>query len=329
MSEYVFGDENASLRYLFDQEALNDLGKKSPIVLYGEKASGKTAIAITLAVCWARQTKARPLCFTTGSAFAKDFAAAVEIDDVSSFRSRFRSCKLMILDDLEPISLKSAAQLELAQTIDQLLADDAPILVTSGTLPAALDRIDARLSSRLSAGFSTRLFKPGPAAQRAILTQLVKDIDPELNTDELTRLTASLSQPLNALDLKTIVTIAHQNRGPQGQIDVVTVGRLVAQYLAGNSLTVGRIAKSVARKMRVKLSDMRGSTRQANIVRARGLAILLARKLTPSSLQQIGQFFGGRDHSTILHACRKTLTLVESDPELAKALSDVQAELLD
>ena len=98
--------------------------------------------------------------------------------------------------------------------------------------------------------------------------------------------------------------------------------------MAGDGLSTASIAKVVARKMGVKISDMRGSTRQANIVRARGLAILLARRLTSESLLQIGSFFGGRDHSTVLHACRKTDRLLSSDSELSRVLADVQSDLL-
>jgi chromosomal replication initiator protein len=103
---------------------------------------------------------------------------------------------------------------------------------------------------------------------------------------------------------------------------------LALQLFSGQSPSLPTIAKVVARRMQVRLVELRGATRQANIVRARGLAILLSRKLTSASLQKIGEFFGGRDHSTIIHACRKTEQLLNSDTELANLLQEVQAEVL-
>jgi chromosomal replication initiator protein len=328
LSEYIYGDENAGLTHLFNPTSLARLHELSPVVLYGEKATGKTALAITLAVCWARHTNLRPLCFATGQSFSSDYAEAVEIDDVASFRTRYRQCKLLIIDDLEPICGKPAALRELIHTADQLLQAQAPMIVTCGKLPASLPAIDPALASRLSAGYSTCLRKPGPAAQRAVFDALIRDIDPQLNADELADFCRRFTKPLSALDLLHVVMVAHQNKASNGSFDYDVVSLLVGQLLAGKGLSIASIARSVAKKMRIRLSDLRGSTRQANVVRARGLAMLLARRLTPASLQQIGQFFGGRDHSTVLHACRKTAALVGDDTELSKLMADLQAELL-
>lgn len=328
ISDFFFGNENRGLSHLFDEASLQQLHSLSPVVLYGEKGSGKTALAITLAVCWARLTRLRPLCFTSGKSFAEEYAAAVEIDDIDSFRKRYRQCRLLVIDDLEPTTRKSAAQQELVVTLDHLASVEAPVVVTCGKIPAALEGILPALASRLSAGYSTCLVGPGPEAVASIVEALVCEIDRNLSATELSDFCSRLSKPLKAPDLKTIVMIAHQNPSPSGGINFDVLSQLVTQFFDGTSLSVADIAKTVARKMGIKLSDLRGSTRLANVVRARGLAILLSRRLTPSSLQQIGQFFGGRDHSTVLHACRKTSSLIASDAELAKTLADVQADLL-
>lgn len=328
VSHFVVGEENAGLRYLFGDKTIHDLFALSPIVLYGEKGSGKTALSITLAVRWARMTKSRPLCFTTGKAFVTDYAAAVEIDDIASFRSRHRECKLLILDDLEPLSEKKAAQDELVNTLDALHESRSPVIVSVAQLPSATSGIKSSLASRLAGGYSIPLRRPDKLSQLALIQALVKDIDKSLSAKDIADFCTSLSKTPRVQDLKTIVTMAQQNKSSSGSVDFSTISQLLRQHFSGESLSIADIARIVARKMRVKLSDMRGSTREAGIVRARGLAILLARKLTPASLQQIGEFFGGRDHSTVLHAYRKTNLLIESDSELSKTLADVQADLL-
>lgn len=328
ISEFIAGDENSGLRYLFSDSVVADLPTVSPIVFYGEKGSGKTALAITLAVRWARLTRSRPLCFTTGPAFAKDYASAVEIDDIGSFRTRHRGCKLLIIDDLDTLATKPAAQTELANTLDAHAAAHSPVIVSCGRLPATIPGILPPLCSRLSSGYSLPLLRPDAETRAALLDVLIQDIDPSLPLDPLVSFCSALEQPLRIQDLKIVVTVASQNKGPDNAVDFAVVRQLVRQLFDGEGLAVAGIAKVVARYMGAKLTDMRGSTRQASIVRARGVAIVLARRLTSSSLQQIGQFFGGRDHSTVLHSFRKTMRLIESDAELAKALTDIQTELL-
>lgn len=100
LPEYIVGPENETLRYLFGDSSLGHLEQLSPIVFYGDKEVGKTALSITLAVSWARSTSLRPLCFTNGKSFVADFSAAVEIDDLDWFGSPC-ACKLLLIDDLE------------------------------------------------------------------------------------------------------------------------------------------------------------------------------------------------------------------------------------
>ena len=326
LSDYYVGSENAALMHLFDEATLDRLTSLSPVVLYGEQGTGKTALAITLAVRWARATKARPLCFATGKTFAHSFASAVEIDDVGSFRQKHRNARLLVIDELESLINSSISQPELVATLDALQEIQAPVIIATSKLPASYPGISDDLASRLSGGFSMPLLRPELPTREAMLKALAADL--AIDSDDLFQLCKRFDKDLKASELKTIVKVVEQNMSSDGSLDLHMIEQLIKQLFAGDGLSVSQIAKVVARKMRVKLSDMRGSTRVANIVRARGLATLLARKLTPISLQQIGEFFGGRDHSTVLHSVRKTSKLLESDPELSKVLSEVQSELL-
>ncbi len=326
---YAVGPENESLRFLFDDANVRTLLSLSPIVFYGDREVGKTALAVTLAVRWSRFTKLRPLCFTTGKAFAADFSAAVEIDDLDSFRQRHRQCQLLVIDDLEQLDKAPASQQELLATLDTMAEAGRPVIVSVNRLPSTIRGLHSALTSRLSAGFSISLQKPSPESLKVIVRDTIAAVDSKLPVEDLVAFCLRLdAQPLSAPSLLKIVKLAAQNLNAAGSIDWDILKALSLQLLAGDGPSLPRIAKVVARKMQVRLVDMRAATRQANIVRARGLAILIARKLTPNSLQQIGEFFGGRDHSTVIHACRKTEKLVESDTELASLFQEVLAEVL-
>lgn len=329
LPEYIVGPENETLRYLFSEQTLGHLAQLSPIVFYGDQQVGKTALSITLAVSWARATSLRPLCFTYGQTFAADYSAAVEIDDLDSFRLRHRACKLLLIDDLEALSQAPASQNELVATLDVLAEQMQPVIVTLNRLPSTIAGLSSALTSRLSGGFSVPLLKPRTATLERLVPALIQTIDRKLPAEPLVELCVRLAgKNLSVPDISKVVMLAAQNKNATGSVDMDVVGLLAVQLFSGAGPTLPSIAKVVARKMQVRLVEMRGATRQANIVRARGLAILLSRKLTSSSLQKIGEFFGGRDHSTVIHACRKTEKLLDSDTELANLLLEVQAEVL-
>ena len=327
LPNYCYGPENRQLEFLFDEQQVRELGNLSPVLLFGNKGVGKTCLAVTLAVQWARLFNARPLHFTTGKGFCRDYEAAIEIDDIEHFRNKHRRCKLLVIDDLDFVFTKTAAQEELMATLDVLSAERQPVIVSLSRLPSPESGVLAALSSRLVGGYSIELHPPSPDTGDEILRTLVKRIDPELPVGDLIKFCRIQPAPLNAVDLDIFVNLASQHRKISGSVDRAILGNIAGQVSTGTIPSVSLISKAVAKRLGVKLTDMRGSPRQSKVVRARSLAILLTRRLTTLSLQHIGEYFGGRDHSTVLHSCRKIDKLLESDAELAAAKNDVEIEL--
>ena len=327
LPSFCVGPENHSLDYLFAEPQISELAKLSPVLFFGNSGLGKSCLAVTLAVQWSRLISARPLHFTTGEGFCRDYEAAIEIDDIEHFRNRHRRCKLLVIDDLEYVFSKSAAQEELISTLDTLEAEQRPVIVCLSRLPAPDSGVHPALASRLVAGYSIELHPPSLITADEILRQLVKRIDPELPLIELIKLSRQQVSPLNALDLDAFVNLASQHRKISGFVDKNVLARIADQVTSGTIPTVASIAKAVGKRLGIKLNELRGSTRQSKVVRARSLAILLSRRMTTLSLQHIGEYFGGRDHSTVLHSCRKIDRLLESDSELAAAKHDIEIEL--
>ncbi|MCC6507652.1 MAG: AAA family ATPase [Pirellulaceae bacterium] len=324
---YVVGSENAQLNFLFAKRQIAKLAALSPIVLFGPSACGKTALAITLATLWSRQTDQRPLLFTTGQTYSDDYLEALEADDVEHFRRRHRRCRLLVIDNLDTLATKPASQDELAANLDAMQDNDRPVVLTASRLPAAIRGIKPHLASRLTAGYTLELALPNAATRAKIVAVLSATIDPLLPIDDLVALLAKLNQPFTAQHLQSIVMLASQQRRLYGSLDL---GQLRAHALSAfnrQPLDINTIAKAVAKRFRMKLPELRSATRLARVVRARGLVILLSRKLTSASLQSIGEYFGGRDHSTILHAFRKLEESLPGDPELSQALLELEHEL--
>ncbi|GAB5403161.1 MAG: helix-turn-helix domain-containing protein [Aureliella sp.] len=325
LPSYWIGPENEQLSYLFSDDIIRDLAHQSPIVLFGPSGSGKTALAVTLAVRWSRVTSLRPMHLTTGADFASQFSEAIEIDDSESFRSRNRGCKLLLIDHLEKLATAPAAQVELAATIDELREARRPVIVTSSRLPAAIAKLKPRLRSRLSDGLSLKLSLPSNETCKLLLRKFATRAGTKLDIDALAA--SAGDGKSTALTLKTLVSLASGVAKLDGSMSSAALASLASSAAGGEVPAISAIAKVVARRMNVRLADMRGSKRDASIVRARGLAAKLARSLTPSSLQEIGQYLGGRDHSTILHALKKTDALLATDTDLATAYRELKADL--
>jgi chromosomal replication initiator protein len=324
---YVVGPQQESLLYLFSEPQLPLLAEHSPVVFYGPNATGKTSLAITLATRWSRLTGAKPLLLTTGEAFAAEYQEAVVADDVEHFRRRHRRVRLLVIDELDALEGKPAAQEELMSSLDVLTSTGCPVIATISRLPSSMRGIRPGLASRLVAGLTIPLALPATAIQPDVIAMLLATYDPALSLEPFLTLLGRINQPLSVPQLHSWVSFASHQRKLLGVVELGPLRDYLAALLAHEPPDLPTIAKAAARRFQVKLAELRGSTRQARVVRARGLAILLARRLTQLSLNSIGEYFGGRDHSTILHAARKIEEALPSDAELAVALLELQQEL--
>ena len=266
-----------------------------------------------------------------GVDFARALTTAIDADDMDRFRNRFRECSLLVIDGLQDLLTKPAAQDELIQTLDQRQLQHCPTIITGLILPTSMRGLKAALASRCIGGLSLAIHYPGHEARKRILALLSKSLDVRLSPEELNhfanRLTDSISVPeLQGLLFKWL----HQERIERTISTAATsvaLDRLIDARTQSKIPEIAEIAKHVAKETNVKLSDLRGTTRRSNIVRSRSLAMLLARQLTPLSYQQIGEYFGRRDHTTVIYACRKTEVEIASNLELSRAAEEVKRKL--
>ena len=331
LDDYFVGPENHLLNHLLDDQTVAHLSEFSPICLYGDSGVGKTALAITLATRFSKATSARPVILAYAADFSKQFTEAIEIDDVSEFRSRYRGCKLLFLDNVHLLATKPASQVELAATLDALAELGVPVILTSNALPASIGTMHNALVSRILGGFSIALSRPAAETALAILNQLYSQSPANVDLAELVSRASALRCPtLDVAAWAKLYRIAGQciSADSGNQVDWEVFSKLAQQHFEGNPPEVAEIARVVARKMKIRIADMRASTRQANVVRARGLAMYLARCWTSQSLLSIGSFFGGRDHTTVLHSCRKIEGLLATDSELVNLQREIQLEVL-
>jgi|688.fasta_scaffold02437_18 chromosomal replication initiator protein len=329
LQSFIGGIENRWVEQIFKQIEQDGVTALSPIVFYGPSGVGKSALLMTILTQCGKDQKGKSRRLIHGGDFSRDLHSAIQTSGLDDFREHYRRSDLLVIDDLQEIATKPAAQEELISTLDAIAAAGGSFVTSLPRLPASIRGFKAPLISRLSAGFPVPVEPPGTEARLVLLNAFAKQLRLDIPAEWLEKLARDLPTGLRATQLKAALV-----KLPMGQVmmpgepqDEALKKLLSAQNQAA-APNVADIAKAVAQHFQIKLADIRGTTRKANLVRMRGLAMHLCRQLTSLSLQQIGHYFGGRDHSTVLHACRKTEGDLQSDPDLAKAYQELMSLFL-
>jgi chromosomal replication initiator protein len=331
LREYIGSDENRLVQFAVESLLSGDR-RYNPVVFCGPTGTGKTLLAEGLADRWRRQRPGELVTATCGSDFARSYAYAIDTDSLSDFRNKLSSAHLFVLDDLQQMRQKPAAQEELARLVDLFVDRGAAVLVTTSEPPGVHDALDAGLCSRLSSGLSVPLVAPGIPARRVLLRRIADMYAVPLSDAAIDLLatgpTGTESDRLTVPRLNhAIVQLGHAASVEETSIDLDDVRVFLRDQAHERQPTFRLISGKAAKYFSVTIQQLRGPSRRSQVVRARGVAMLLARTLTGKSLEIIGQYFGHRDHTTVLHACRKTESLRHTDPAVSQALDELWEQI--
>lgn len=324
LREFI-ADESNSLAVIVAQTILAGDSRYTPLVLFGPTGTGKSHLARGLIQRWKQQHPRVKTISITGADFARAYAEAVDTDSVSELRTKYRAAQVFFLDNLHELSGKRAAQEELIHTIDGLLEHQRLMVLTSQQSPAEMHALTPGLTSRLCAGLLVPLAEPGLSARNEILKRLAAIH--ELNVDD--EAIGLLAERFAAcvLELNNTVVQLKISNGDTQTLDAAAVKRFLAQRQPSHHPTLRAITSRVSRYFQLKISDLKSPTRRQGVLRARGIAMYLARQLTDKSLQEVGQHFGGRDHTTVINALKKTESLLQSDPATRQAVDELMNKL--
>jgi len=318
---FVAGPENDAVVESLHPDAVATLDLRSPILFSGPSGSGKTTMAATLAALWINDAPQRRITMTSAVEFSRSLTRSIKADDMQRFRQLHRDCDCLFLENVHEFAGKPMAQEEFTATLDHLMGLSRVVVLTALDIAPLLQGVTRALLSRLNYGHSVVLSAPGKESRRALLERIAVHSNLAIDTESLDQLSAHTTEAMTALHLRGVLNRwAHRARlQGEGSNDKLLQGldRILEPRMAPTP-SPHEIAKAVARETRVSVDLLVGPTRKSSVVRARGLAMYLMRQLTTESYDNIGGFFSGRDHTTVMHACKKTEAELPSDTELSR-----------
>lgn len=327
---FICGDENRLAAYVCQSEPI--IAMTQPVLFIGQAGCGKTTLALhtaaQLAASMSLGGDATAVKYLPAVDFAREYAEAVAADDLPPLRESVDNAPILVIDDIHTIAGKKPAQDELCIRIDQRIAAGRPTIFTSKRLPSETRAIRPQLASRCLVGLTIPIGYPGNESRLTVLRELALLRGVEVTDDLLGLLSAGLrcDIPVMTLDaaIKQVDLFCRMN---QSAVDVAAIQSAINSAGQRDEIDLGKITRTVARIWGHRTKDLRSGSRKQSIVRARSMAMTLARQFTSSSLDHIGEYFGGRDHSTVLHAIRKTESLLKSDAELSRIMLEATEKL--
>ena len=328
---FVVGD-NSEFAYAAAQATAKQPGKYNPLFIHGSSGLGKTHLLQAIGNAMRKENDEARVLYATGETFTNSYidALASKGDALRNFRRKFRKADVLLIDDVQFLAHKGKTQEEFFYTFNALFESGKQIVLTADCPAADIIDFDERLKSRFVQGLSVALRAPSYETRMAILRAKRWRKRSELLSDEvLDFLAKSITRSVRRLEgaltrLATFASFSH--RRPTVQEARAQLREFMYEEPAAR-LAIKDIQQCVADEFHLRVSDLNGRRRTANIAQSRQIAMFLARQHTACSLPDIGAAFGGRDHGTVIHATRTVEQRLTDQPELRKAVGRIMAAL--
>ena len=301
----------------------------NPLFIHGESGLGKTHLmqAIGMEVL-AKRPEARVV-YLTCEKFTNEFIGSVQKGDLERFRKKYRNADLMLIDDVQFLSGKEKSQEEFFHTFNTLLDGQTNVVLTSDRPASEIQTLEPRLVSRFECGLTVPLQPPPLEVRMAILQRKMEDWNVRIPDQWVSFIAERVRTNVRRLE-GAMVRIATFTSLGQGDLSTSRVEELLSDILreeATAKVTIDRIQKAVADYYDLRIADMSSRRRPAAIAFPRQVAMYLSRELTSCSLVEIGEAFGGRDHGTVIHACRKVKQVIQTDERVRQDVATLGSRL--
>ena len=302
----------------------------NPLFLHGSVGLGKTHLMQAIGHLIQQNKKHLKVFYVTSEQFTNDYISAIQHGELNKFRKSYRQVDVLLIDDIQFLAGKDRSQEEFFHTFNTLCDGSKQIVLTSDQPPTEIANLEKRLVSRFEMGLTAELQIPDGETRLAILRHKVSAMPEKLSDPVLSFIAERVKTNIRRLEgaLNQVAAFASLHGKPITVPQVEVLLRDLLRQEGQPSVSIDLIQRRVAETYDLRLADMTSKRRPANIALPRMVAMYLSRRLTTSSLNEIGDAFGGRDHGTVLHANRSIEERMKSDEKLRRIVTYLAEKLV-
>ena len=321
---FVEGKSNQLALAAAQQVAENPGGSYNPLFIYGGVGLGKTHLMHAVGNAMRERKPDAKIVYLHSERFVADMVKALQLKAIDEFKQFYRSVDALLIDDIQFFAGKDRSQEEFFHTYNALLERGQQMILTCDRYPKEIDGVEERLKSRFGWGLTVAVEPPELETRVAILINKAEQTGMDLSRDAAFFIAQRIRSNVRELEGALKRVMAHaQFSGRVIDIDLIRESLKDLLALQDKLVTIDNIQRVVADYYKLKMSDLLSKRRSRSVARPRQIAMALAKELTNYSLPEIGEAFGGRDHTTVLHACRKVKELEQSDREVERDLKNL------
>lgn len=300
----------------------------NPLFFYGGVGLGKTHLMHAIGHQYLSINPDKNVKYVSSETFANDFIMSIQNRTQEEFRQKYRTVDLLLVDDIQFFADKEGTQEEFFHTFNALYDERKQIVLTSDRLPNEIPKLQERLVSRFAWGLSVDITPPDLETRIAILRKKADAERLEIPNDTLSYIAGQIDSNIRELEgalVRVQAFATMQNR----EITTSLAADALKSMIKGldKEVTIGKIQQDVARYYHITVEDLKGKRRVKAIVTPRQIAMYLARELTDASFPKIGSEFGGKDHTTVLHAHEKITKVIEEDAKMKREIEEIKDRL--
>ena len=289
----------------------------NPLFIYGGVGLGKTHLMHAVGNEILRKDPSKKIAYVHSEKFVSDMVKSLQLGAINEFKQYYRSLDALLIDDIQFFAKKEQSQEELFHTFNSLLEKGSQMILTCDRYPKEIDGLEDRLKSRLGWGLPVVIEPPELETRVAILLSKAESMNHELNEESAFFIAQKVRSNVRELEGALKRVIANSNfTGRPITVDLIKDSLKDLLAIQARQVSVENIQKTTAEYYNIKMSDILSKRRSRSVARPRQMAMFLAKELTNYSLPEIGESFGGRDHTTVIHACKKINELRSSNLDI-------------
>lgn len=321
---FVEGKSNQLAKAAATQVAENPGAAYNPLFLYGGVGLGKTHLMHAIGNLICKNKPKAKVVYLHSERFVADMVRALQSNSINEFKRFYRSVDALLIDDIQFFAGKERSQEEFFHTFNALLEGQKQIILTSDRYPKEINGIEERLKSRFGSGLTVAVQPPELETRVAILINKAQSSGVELPHEVAFFIAKRIRSNVRELEgaLKRVIANAHFT-GSAITLDFVQEALRDLLAVQEKLVSIDNIMRTVAEYYKIKVADLLSKRRSRSVARPRQIAMALCKELTNHSLPEIGDAFGGRDHTTVLHACKQIKQLRASTADIAEDFSNL------